>query len=47
MKLEDMAFAVVQRVFGELEHAHHFVVPEAVRRAVAEAVRKDLGRLIK
>lgn len=46
MKLEDLAFAIVQRVFHELEHAHHFAVPEPMRKAVIEKIRKDLDSLV-
>ena len=47
MKLEDLAYAIAQKVFHELEHRHHFVVPEAIRKAVLQAVREQLHSLIK
>ena len=46
MKLEKLVYAVVQRVFAELEHAHHFVVPEDTKKAVIESVQQDLDSLI-
>lgn len=47
MKLEDLAYAIVQKVFWELEHTHHFNVPEAIRKAILATVRAQLGSLIK
>lgn len=47
MKLEDLAYAVAQKVFWELEHTHHFVVPEAIQKAVVSKVREQLASLIK
>jgi hypothetical protein len=47
MKLEDFVYSIVQRVFWELEHGHHFVIPEAVRKKVLEKIRSDLDNLIK
>jgi hypothetical protein len=47
MKLEDLAYAVAQQVFHELEHTHHYVVPESIQRAVLARVREQLGSLIK
>lgn len=46
MKLEDLAYAIAQKVFSELEHKHHFVVPDQIRKKVIEKVREDLGSLI-
>lgn len=47
MKLEDLAFAIAQKIFWELEHRHHFVVPDAIQKAVIAKVREDMGELIK
>ena len=47
MKLEDLAYAIAQYVFSELEHTHHFVVPEKTRKAVAEKVQENLDSLMK
>ena len=47
MKLEDLAYAVAQKVFAELEHTHHFVVPEKIQKQVIEKVQGELGSLIK
>jgi len=47
MKLEDMAYAIMQKVFSELEHTHHFIVPEKTQKAVIEKIRAELGSLIK
>jgi hypothetical protein len=47
MKLEDFAYEIAKRVFHELEHAHHFTVPEAIREAVIRSVRENLGTVIK
>ena len=47
MKLEDLAHAIMQKIFWELEHTHHFAVPESIRKAIMATVRKDLGSLIK
>ncbi len=46
MKLEDLAHAIMQKIFWELEHTHHLVVPENIRKAVMATVHKDLGSLI-
>jgi hypothetical protein len=46
MKLEDMAYAVVRKVFWELEHTHHFVIPEAIQKAVVSKVQEQLSSLI-
>jgi hypothetical protein len=46
MKLEDFAYAVVQKVFWELEHTHHFVVPEPERKAILAKVGEQLSTLI-
>jgi hypothetical protein len=47
MKLDDLAFAIVQKVFSELEHAHHFVVPDHVQKAVIQKIKQELNALIK
>jgi hypothetical protein len=47
MKLDDFAHAVSQAVFHELEHAHHFVVPEKIRKAILEKIRKEHASLVK
>ncbi len=47
MKLEDLAYAIAQKVLWELEHTHHFVVPEAIQKEILQAVKKDLHHLIK
>jgi len=47
MKLEDLAYAIAQKVFSELEHAHHFVVPEKVQKEIIEKVQSEIGSLIK
>jgi hypothetical protein len=47
MKLEDLAYAIAQKVFWELEHTHHFVVPEPIRKEVLATVRSQLNSLIK
>lgn len=47
MKLEDLAYAIAQKVFWELEHTHHFVVPEPIRKEILAAVRAQLNSLIK
>lgn len=47
MKLPDLAYAIVQKVFHELEHTHHFVVPEQIQKDVVKKVQEDLGTLIK
>lgn len=47
MKLEDLAYAIAQKVFAELEHTHHFVVPEKVQKEVLEKIQGQLGTLIK
>lgn len=46
MKLEDFVYSVVQKVFWELEHIHHFVIPESVRKQVIEKIRAELDTLI-
>ncbi len=46
MKLEDLAYAIAQRVFRELEHTHHFAVPEEIRKKVSEKIRADLDQLV-
>lgn len=47
MKIEDLVYAVAQRVFRELEHTHHFIVPEAVEKAILEKIKAELHTLIK
>jgi len=47
MKLEDLAYAIAQKIFWELEHTHHFVVPKELEKAVMAKVRQDLASLIK
>jgi len=47
MKLEDLAYAITQKVFSELEHTHHFVVPEKVQKEILEKVQNEIGSLIK
>jgi hypothetical protein len=47
MKLEDLAYAIVKKVFHELEHAHHFVVPAPIQQAVVDQVRKNLNSLVR
>lgn len=47
MKLEDLAYAIARKVFWELEHTHHFVVPENIRKEILATVRSDLPSLIK
>ena len=44
MKLENLAYAIAERVFSELEHKHHFMVPEKIRKEVAESVQKKLKK---
>lgn len=46
MKLEDLAYAIVQKVFKELEHTHHYVVPENIREAVVDKIKSELNSLI-
>ena len=46
MKLEDFAFAISKKIFHELEHKHHFSVPEEIRKKVIEVVKQDLDELI-
>lgn len=46
MKLEDLAFSIVRYVFSELEHTHHYVVPEKTKRDIAEKVQKNLDSLM-
>jgi hypothetical protein len=47
MKLEDLAYAITLKVFDELEHKHHYVVPKDIQKKVIEAAKKDLDQLIK
>ncbi|MBN1268884.1 MAG: hypothetical protein JXB04_04800 [Kiritimatiellae bacterium] len=47
MKLEDLAYAIVEVVFRELRHTHHFTVPEAVQKAVLQKIKSELSTLIK
>lgn len=47
MKLEDLAYAIAQKVFWELEHTHHFAVPENIRKEILAAIRAQLASLIK
>ncbi|MBU0677623.1 MAG: hypothetical protein KJ626_05870 [Verrucomicrobia bacterium] len=47
MKLEDLAYAIAQKVLYELEHTHHFIVPKDIGKKVIETVKKDLPALIK
>jgi len=47
LKLEDFAYAVAQKVLHELEHTHHFKVPDAIRKAILEQVKKDLNTLVR
>lgn len=47
MKLEDLAYAIAQKVLWELEHTHHFAIPEAVQKAVVAKVRENLASIIK
>lgn len=46
MKLEDLAFAIVQKVFEKLLHKHHFQIPPAVQEAVRKEVMAELNKLI-
>jgi hypothetical protein len=46
MKLEDLAYAITQRVFEELERKHHFSVPDSIRQAVTESVQQHLDELM-
>ena len=46
MKLEDLAFAIVQKVFEKLLHRHHFHIPEAVQEAVRKEVLAELNKLV-
>lgn len=46
MKIEDFAYAVVQKVFWELEHHHHFNVPEPIRKKIQESIRGQINDLI-
>ncbi len=46
MKLDDFAYAVAQKVFHELEHTHHYVVPEPIQKAILARVREQMGALI-
>jgi hypothetical protein len=47
MKLEDLAYSIAQKVFWELEHTHHFVVPADIQKDVLAKVRQQLNALIK
>ncbi len=47
MKLEDLAYTIVQKVFWELEHTHHYAVPEPVEKAVIQKIRQELSSLIR
>lgn len=47
MKLEDLAYAIAQKVFWELEHTHHFVVPAPIQKDVLAKVQQQLNSLIK
>jgi len=46
MKLEDFAYSIVQLVFSELEHKHHFVVPAHIQKAVADEIQNNLNTLV-
>jgi hypothetical protein len=46
MKLEDLAYAIAQKVFNELEHKHHFKVPDDIRKVVSASVQENLGDLL-
>jgi hypothetical protein len=46
MKLEDFAHGVARKIFYELAHKHHFVVPEQIQEAVINTVKKDLDSVI-
>ncbi len=47
MKLEDFAYAIAEKVFSELEHTHHFSVPDHIQKAIVEKVQKECGTLVK
>lgn len=46
MKLENFAHSVALKVFEELEHAHHFVVPKNIQQAVIEKLKEQIDELI-
>lgn len=46
MKLEDFVYAVLQRAFSDLEHRHHFVVPEPMQKAVIAKVQSEISEII-
>lgn len=47
MKLEDFVYAVLQKAFSELEHHHHFVVPEPMQKAVIAKVQSEISEIVK
>ena len=46
MKLENMAYAVVQKTFWELEHNHHYIVPQEIQKSILESITDNLDELI-
>ena len=46
MKLQDFAFAIAQKVFQELEHTHHYAVPEQMKKDILEKIQKEHGQLV-
>jgi hypothetical protein len=43
MKLEDFAYGIAKKIFEELEHKHHFKVPEAIQAEILKKVKTDLN----
>ena len=46
MKLDALVYAIVVRVFHELEHAHHYVVPDDIKKQVIASLQDRVDDLI-
>lgn len=47
MKVNDFAYAAAMKALALLEERHHYTIPEATRKEIAQAVRASTNELIK
>ncbi len=47
MKFEDFIYEVVKNVFYELQHTHHYTVPEEIKEQVLEKMKARVNEFIK
>ena len=47
MKIQELAYQVAMRTMSLLEETHHYNIPDASRKEVAQKILEELGDMIK